>query len=1239
MHIEVLAKELELYKAKSAGEVQRKISALEFRSKAEAKSLRLENQLLKETAAFKEEKITELQQEIERLRMIVKMDASQTKKEETSRPSNTVLEKRLEEVASRGKLEYRIYAASKETSAAASKSFKKLLSLSQPSLMQALTLQAKLLDQKETVRSKARKGHDSGDSKRAQPLENEIARKFKELGKERTELETLLNKVLSHERKLQINFDSLNTHSKRRQYLKVKDDWKTSLKYSAEDEEKVGLSHSPISSVAHAAAKDVGPEVQVAPGLSLAAMSTLNKLIDEGRLTEATDDLRKSNYEFDAENIEEVVQKLILACKVKDKQLANLKSSIGRKETVSKCMQLHEDEINTLLNEYEEMREKYCIEPGGDEHRLKQELEQQVELNGDLSEELNECKSELARLKTLEEESEKAIKELEEENEILGKQLKESQRVIAKLQSRKMEEERKLKDDSETEKELSENQEIIAELEETNKFMAIELEEQKNAALSLEENNKRVSKELEKNKKVIIKLEGINKDLKDQLEAKEDEEKEKNEEIKKIRQKLYEMEQTNASMVNEIEELQHRINEAEKINSEEPVNELDIEIGNTLPVYSHLLSQFEDINLLIEEYRKSASVAGKLLGAKTSKQSELKKALCNQGKLNERLIAEFNSITTLLTDLASEHAAALNKLKQTSSNTKAAAKTLNEFLLDELQNARQISFMLSTPLLTAKDPTLSQEALNKCQSNTENIRAAANDIYKDFFMNIKSNSMTGESLVRILNESGNKFRELYKLYEKVLELNSALVLSHIASMQRFENQSTKEEAQDHNIEKLLREMKGLREIVSFQRTAHPQKLTAEQVWKEKAELLEGKLQAANSKLQECEDKLVHAMEATKKRSGNEQLRASIPSKETPDYNINELEEKLAHAREELDVRRRENKELQKANAQLVKKLNESTLSRRSLSKVQSGTIHKNTNVRTPNKYTSLFTVRNSNSGSLKSQKHKAKALRTSLHEVERPLYASVERLSTAVEPKEFAETEEWDAETIREPAKFIEKVFAEVYGEEMCLSADELDFKKFKEIIYRACELIRKLKHELEIKSQELERVDEMVQRERCKQGELSRNVLVLKASLDKTSSEKQFFKIQLGNAKTVSRRHACKSKLHLLILVGKDRLEEEVLSKEHKSLEATKKGKNYALELEETLKLLKAYREELEQCKRKIDRLTVQKAGLEECNSKASTEIRALLETHQADRSTQAQLVAELEALRAQLSLYKKPY
>eukprot|EP00826_Nyctotherus_ovalis_P008911 TRINITY_DN12319_c0_g1_i4.p1 TRINITY_DN12319_c0_g1~~TRINITY_DN12319_c0_g1_i4.p1 ORF type:complete len:210 (+),score=42.29 TRINITY_DN12319_c0_g1_i4:202-831(+) len=209
----------------------------------------------------------------------------------------------------------------------------------------------------------------------------------------------------------------------------------------------------------------------------------------------------------------------------------------------------------------------------------------------------------------------------------------------------------------------------------------------------------------------------------------------------------------------------------------------------------------------------------------------------------------------------------------------------------------------------------------------------------------------------------------------------------------------------------------------------------------------------------------------------------------------------------------------------------------------------------------------------------------------------------------------------------------------MRLSVDKFDFKNIKEILYRACELIRKLKHELKIKSQELEQVDEIVQRERCKQGELSRNVLVLKASLDKTSSDKQLFKTQLGNAKTMSRKHACKSKLYPLTLVGKDRLEEEMLSKEHKSLEATRKEKNYALELEETLKLLKAYREELEQCKKKIDKLIVQKAGLEECNSKANIEIRTLLETHQADRNKQAQLVAELEALRAQLSLYKKSY
>ena len=68
-----------MYKSKSNGEIERKIAALESKTKQDAKALKLENEELKDMMNFKENKLAEMQQDVDRLRLVIKSEARQIK--------------------------------------------------------------------------------------------------------------------------------------------------------------------------------------------------------------------------------------------------------------------------------------------------------------------------------------------------------------------------------------------------------------------------------------------------------------------------------------------------------------------------------------------------------------------------------------------------------------------------------------------------------------------------------------------------------------------------------------------------------------------------------------------------------------------------------------------------------------------------------------------------------------------------------------------------------------------------------------------------------------------------------------------------------------------------------------------------------------------------------------------------------------------------------------------------------
>ena len=281
--------------------------------------------------------------------------------------------------------------------------------------------------------------------------------------------------------------------------MKIKEEWKKPLKYS-EDEAN---SFNPIDDESDIKKSELGS--LLSPDISF-----INKLIEEGELTKAADTIKVTNYELPNDDVENAIQKLRLVCKVRDKQLDGFKKAVKNPETAKKCTELKKNDVEDILNDYEIAKEKFVMEPVSNTNnkeinKLKAELEQQTNLNGDLSEELNECKEEL------------------EKNE---KELDDNRKILAKLENENTELKQKLKENKDAKNELEESKHTISDLEENNRAMEEEFDEKEkslkkeidNSKKKYENEKKSLVKKFEESKKNIAKLEDENKVLAKELE-------------------------------------------------------------------------------------------------------------------------------------------------------------------------------------------------------------------------------------------------------------------------------------------------------------------------------------------------------------------------------------------------------------------------------------------------------------------------------------------------------------------------------------------------------------------------------------------------------------------------------------------------------------------------------------------------------------------------------------------------
>lgn len=665
--------------------------------------MKLENEQLKEMMDFKDTKITELQQEIERLRLVVKLD-NQSQKKMSDPPSITKLEKKLDEIAETGKIEYKICVNPPENSSDIlqdEKSINKIMNLPQAALAKALLTQSKMLEEKLSASE--------------QKSETEIVQKFNEMLKERKDLEKTINRVLEYEKNLQAKYSKLQNfvenlgqndpETTKQQVLKIKDEWRGSLRYSSSEDEKNLVSESPLIQGKTSFSDNLLKE-SIKIGLEeihedLAESSQYDEKISETlnnkNLEEFADIFKSINYELPNQNAAEIIQKLRLICKLRDLQVEKLKAKLlekNKSEKVSDIIKIEEIEKNSLLNEYEAFKEKYILAD-------KEIPNEKNVMNEDQ-------KSEIIKLKKEINNKDNTIKEI-------SVQLEEAKRIIA------------------------DNQQQICQSNEN-----IEAESPPKKSIIGQEQLDALKSENTKNKQVIEEL----------LEST------RNTTQGKANKVLYEQ---NVDLTNKIQSLSQELDQIKFL-----LDDLSTE---------HIVAITKLENLLI----KSGNIKSESINNLTEK-SFIK------------------------------------------------GKSTHDQLLCEIELARKISLCINqiSFSITQGDTKLSPEMLENFHEEIKQTRIPANDSYKEFFCEERTYPLTIETLLERIKHKNQKYKELYKLYEKLETVNESLInsqknarvspmkLEHTPSkidFSEFEMLKKQNEDQIVKISELMNENNELKEII------------------------------------------------------------------------------------------------------------------------------------------------------------------------------------------------------------------------------------------------------------------------------------------------------------------------------------------------------------------------------------------------------------------------------------------
>jgi len=392
-------------------EVDKKIAALETRAKQDARKYKSEFERLSEVVKFKDNRIKELINEVNRLKIVIKAQIGMGKNipltPEISQSSSSNLEQKLSEFEKTGKIEYKIYLQGGET-AKSQPNLEKIFNMNFPNLASSLFNQAKMLDeciqQVEIAKRENLKRSVASDSSLLPVLDeykekySQMTKIYNEIQRQRDELEKSLNSAISRENILAGRFE---------QIIEIVNELieNSNNPNAYEISKKLDNLHKiwKNNKIENTKAWELPKEIQIENNnfdnenideIPL-TFSEINKKIKEeiknGNYKKAGEMWKKIDYNIpenlENENLLELIDSYQIICKTRDKQIENLENLAKKENFLQGTMELKDNEILELMTDYEDMKSKYIHATNIEKRELVEQISaKNLEINGYLAE-------------------------------------------------------------------------------------------------------------------------------------------------------------------------------------------------------------------------------------------------------------------------------------------------------------------------------------------------------------------------------------------------------------------------------------------------------------------------------------------------------------------------------------------------------------------------------------------------------------------------------------------------------------------------------------------------------------------------------------------------------------------------------------------------------------------------------------------------------------------------------------
>eukprot|EP00826_Nyctotherus_ovalis_P063101 TRINITY_DN9219_c0_g2_i4.p1 TRINITY_DN9219_c0_g2~~TRINITY_DN9219_c0_g2_i4.p1 ORF type:complete len:704 (-),score=191.07 TRINITY_DN9219_c0_g2_i4:396-2507(-) len=366
--IETMAKQLELYKSKSTTEISKKVSLLDSKAKQQARKFKSEAEYLNEILECKDAKIKSLEEEIEKLKTVVRAQASLGKsvdREVKEEGKKDVLERRVEEMVNSGKIEYRIF-VTRDTLRARNHDVNKVLNCDLTSMLQANTGQAKIIE-----------GWIQENKRKKLILDQNIAKgchidmdTINELNAQKIELDARIGEILLVEDILNRRFEEI---------VKIAEEFlvfgsSPNLKEAIERlNELKHLRERKVFTVQQTTEETLGTldkynaheesSQEDFPPTRTIQFDELKDLMERNDIASLASLWREGGY-VAPENSKDTQGTIIMlqaVCKHKDKELQAKSAKLQGEAKLQKCLELKNAEILELMTDYEEMKSKYFV--------------------------------------------------------------------------------------------------------------------------------------------------------------------------------------------------------------------------------------------------------------------------------------------------------------------------------------------------------------------------------------------------------------------------------------------------------------------------------------------------------------------------------------------------------------------------------------------------------------------------------------------------------------------------------------------------------------------------------------------------------------------------------------------------------------------------------------------------------------------------------------------------------------